>query len=144
MILRPGKYNAKKLSKILKAPVIDKLTNSGVVESPGTKYTHYCPLCEMILIKNDIVKNMHELYNRFKDNDKKPIILCSRENVHLFKNMNVKCLGKNSEDACKNLFKTLRDVEKDYDVILAEFIQKGNMQEALFNRMIKSASGKMI
>ena len=145
-ILRPGKLSARRLTKILKVPVVDKLTSSqnSVAESPGTKYTHYCPKCEMILIKNDILKNIQSLYKKFAEQGKKVIVLCSKETAKNIEGMDKVVLGKTSEDACKNIFKTLRNVENDYDVILAEFIAKGDMQDALFNRMIKSASGKMV
>ncbi|MGN0798644.1 MAG: L-threonylcarbamoyladenylate synthase [Christensenellales bacterium] len=145
-ILRPGKFSARKLSKILQVPVVDKLNSSQdkVAESPGTKYTHYCPKCEMILIKNDILKNIQSLYDNFTKQGKKAIVLCSKETAKKLDGIEKIILGKTSEDACKNIFKTLRNVENDYDVILAEFIAKGDMQDALFNRMIKSASGKII
>jgi L-threonylcarbamoyladenylate synthase len=145
-ILRPGKFSARALTKILKVPVIDKLNTSEtkVAESPGTKYTHYCPKCEMILIKNDVVKNLNVLYDNITSQGKKPIILCSKDTAKALGEKEKVILGKTSEDACKNIFKTLRNVENDYDVILAEFISKGDMQDALFNRMIKSASGRLI
>lgn len=143
-ILRPGKYSAKKLQKMIKVPVVDKLQNTSIVESPGTKYTHYAPKCEMLLVKNNIIKNINLLYTTLVDQGKKPIILCSKDNLKNFKNFNRVSIGKNSDEACKNIFKTLRDVENNYDVIIAEFIQSGNMADALFNRMIKSAGGKIV
>ena len=145
-ILRPGKFSARALTKILKVPVVDKLNTAEakVAESPGTKYTHYCPKCEMILIKNDVVKNINTLYDNFLSQGKNPIILCSRDTAKHLEGKQKVILGKTSEDACKNIFKTLRNVENDYDIILAEFIAKGDMQDALFNRMIKSASGRLV
>lgn len=145
-ILRPGKFSARALTKILKVPVVDKLNTAEakVAESPGTKYTHYCPKCEMILIKNDVVKNINTLYDNFLSQGKKPIILCSKDTAKHLEGKEKVILGKTSEDACKNIFKTLRNMENDYDIILAEFIAKGDMQDALFNRMIKSASGRLV
>ena len=145
-ILRPGKYSAQKLSKMLKVPVVDKLntTEVKVAESPGTKYTHYCPKCEMILIKNDVEKNIINTYKTLVSQGKKVVVLCSKDTSKLIHDFNYVIIGKTSEDACRNIFKTLRNVENDYDIILAEFISKGNMADALFNRMIKSASGKII
>lgn len=145
-ILRPGKFSAQALTKILKVPVVDKLNTAEtkVAESPGTKYTHYCPKCEMILIKNDVVKNINTLYANFVSQGKKPIILCSKDTAKHLDGKDKVILGKTSEDACKNIFKTLRNVENDYDIILAEFIAKDDMQDALFNRMIKSASGRLV
>ena len=98
----------------------------------------------MILIKNDVVKNINTLYDNFLSQGKKPIILCSKDTAKHLEGKQKVILGKTSEDACKNIFKTLRNVENDYDIILAEFIAKGDMQDALFNRMIKSASGRLV
>lgn len=143
-ILRPGKYSAKQLTKLIKVPVVDKIEASSVPESPGTKYSHYCPKCEMILVKNNIVSNCKSLYQNFCKKGKNPIILCQKDNYLKYNLMQAKVLGKDNEEACKNLFKYLRDIENDHDVIIAEFIEKGDMQDALYNRMIKSASGKQI
>ena len=143
-ILRPGKFSAHILNKMIGVPVVDKLDVSKIPESPGTKYTHYCPKCEMILVKNDVRKNIDNLFEKFVAEGKKPIILCGRDNAKYFENKPHLVLGKDSKEACKNLFKMLRDVENDYDVIIAEFVDKGEMSSALFNRILKSASGKMV
>lgn len=141
-ILRPGKITKEKLEKLTNCIVVEKINNENKnIESPGVKYTHYCPKCEMILIKNNIVENFKNLYKNYKD--RKILILCSNNTK---KELNLPCvvLGKNSEDACKNIFNFLRKYENDYDLILAEFIKNGKMSKALYNRMIKSASGKEV
>lgn len=141
-ILRPGKITKEILEKITKCIVHEKVNKENKkIESPGVKYTHYCPKCEMILIKNNIAENLTTLYNNYKD--RRVLILCSQTTK---KQINLPCiiLGKNSEEASKNIFNYLRKYENDYDLILAELITSGKMSKALYNRMIKSASGKEI
>lgn len=53
-------------------------------------------------------------------------------------------LGEDSTEASHNLFNYLREVEKQYDVIIAEYISNGDMVDGLFNRMLKASSGKII
>jgi len=141
-ILRPGKITKEKLEKITKCIVHEKVNKENKkIESPGVKYTHYCPKCEMILVKNNIIENFTNLYKNYKD--RRVLILCSQSTK---KHLDIPCviLGKNSEEASKNIFNFLRKYENDYDLILAELITNGKMSKALYNRMIKSASGKEV
>ena len=147
-ILRPGKITKEDLEKSLKTTVIDKIpTENKKIESPGVKYTHYCPSCDMILVKNNKLENFKNLIENYKD--KNILVLCSpniQKELSSYKkdNFKIEILGKNSEEACKNIFRYLRKFEKDFDLILAEFIENGKMQSALYNRMIKSASGREV
>lgn len=142
-ILRPGKINAKMIFNKCKLIAIDKIDTSKIPQSPGTKYTHYKPNCDMIIVKNDKINNINNLYNQTIKNNKRPIIFCKLENLDKFKDKNVVVLGKNSEEASTNLFTYLRQYE-NHDLIICEYFDNGEMVDALFNRMIKSASGNII
>lgn len=142
-ILRPGKINAKMILQKCRLIAVDKMDTSKIPQSPGTKYTHYKPNCDMIIVKNDKINNINNLYNQTIKNHKKPIIFCKLENWVKFKNKNVVVLGKDSEQASANLFNYLRQYENN-DLIICEYFDNGEMVEALFNRMIKSASGNII
>ena len=63
--------------------------------------------------------------------------------MHKFAGMNVVDVGKDSDEVSHNIFKALRDHEC-YDLIIAQYIDNGDMVEGLFNRMIKSASGNLV
>lgn len=143
-ILRAGKINKRMLEEKINLPVANVLDTSKIPQSPGTKYTHYKPLCDMIMIKTDVVNNTIKLYDNMVKNGKKPIIFCSNKNAMAYGNRNIKVLGVNSEDASHNLFNYLREVENDYDQIIAEYFDNGEMVDGLFNRMIKASSGKII
>lgn len=143
-ILRAGKINKEMLASATHKLVIDKLDSTKIPQSPGTKYTHYKPKCEMIMVKNDKVKNIKNLYYNFVEKCQKPIIFCSTELAKNFADESVKILGKDSNEASHNLFNYMREVENDYDVIIAEHFSNGDMVDGLFNRMIKASSGKII
>ena len=142
-ILRPGKINAQMILEKTGLVAMSKMDTSKIPQSPGTKYTHYKPKCDMIIIKNDVTKNMNDIYRQKTKEDKNVVIFCKKENVNKYQNKNVVVLGENSEDASKNLFTYLREYENN-DLILCEYFDNGDMVDALFNRMIKSASGNII
>lgn len=143
-ILREGKINKKMLERATHLSVVSVLNTNKIPQSPGTKYAHYVPLCEMIVVKNNIVSNSIKLYENILKTGKKPIIFCSQKNAKFYKNKNFLVLGKNSVEASHNLFGYLRRVEKNYDAIIAEYFDNGGMVEGLFNRMIKAAGGKIV
>ena len=142
-ILRPGKISKEMIQQKCHLVAIDKIDTSKIPQSPGTKYTHYKPKCDMVIVKNDVVNNINNIYQKTIQNNKKPIIFCKAENEKYYKDKNHVVLGQNSEDASVNLFKYLRTYENN-DLIISEYFDNGNMVEALFNRMIKSASGNLI
>lgn len=142
-ILRPGKINAQMILEKTGLVAMSKIDTSKIPQSPGTKYTHYKPKCDMIIIKNDVTKNMNDIYRQKTKEGKNVVIFCKKENVNKYQNKNVVVLGENSEDASKNLFTYLREYENN-DLILCEYFDNGDMVDALFNRMIKSASGNII
>lgn len=142
-ILRPGKINKEQIYKKCKLIAIDKMDTTKIPQSPGTKYTHYKPSCDMVIVKTDAINNIIKLYNQTIKNGKKPIIFCKEEHLEQFSGKNVVSLGLNSTEASSNLFTFLREYEHN-DLIIAEYFDNGDMVEALFNRMIKSASGNII
>ena len=144
IILRPGKITKEMIEKTTGIKVTQKTEAGKIVEAPGMKYTHYKPNCDMIIVKTDKINNVNKIYDEYKLNGKRPIILCINEHLTMYKNKDVKCIGKDSVEASHNLFKIYREIENDYDIIIAEYIDNGDMVEGLFNRMSKSAGGKII
>lgn len=142
-ILRPGKINKNMIKEKTGLIAVDKIDTSKIPQSPGTKYTHYKPACDMVIVKTDVFENINKLYDTAKNNGKNPIIFCKTENLTKFENKNVIALGKDSEEASVNLFTYLRTYE-NHDLIISEYFDNGEMVDALFNRMIKSASGNII
>ncbi len=142
-ILRPGKINEKMILEKTGLIAMSKVDTTKIPQSPGTKYTHYKPKCDMIIVKTNITENINKIYEQKILEGKKVIIFCKKENKQNYPQKNVVVLGENSEDASRNLFTYLRTYETN-DLILCEYFDNGEMVEALFNRAIKSASGNII
>lgn len=143
-VLRPGKYSATELEKIIGVPVVTKVEETQVPVSPGTKYSHYCPRVPMCMVKSHNMDIVLRLYQEKVSQGLNPIILCDALNEAKYNGLNYIVLGSDSESASKNLFSYLRRAEKGYDYIIAEFVDRGDMQEGLYNRMCKAASGNII
>ena len=144
IILRPGKINKEMIEMATGCKVISKIVAGKIVESPGMKYTHYKPNCEMVIVKNDMVKTINNMYDEYVKQNKKPVVFCIESHLMLYPNKSVINVGKDSDEASHNLFKLYREVENKFDIIIAEYVENGNMVDGLFNRMSKSAGGKII
>ncbi len=149
-ILRPGKVTANDLKLLTGCEVVDKsvLKEGEKPESPGAKYTHYAPKCEMALIMqkddNETVDKTLSLYESLKKIKRNPVILCSKKNAVFYKGLEYLVIGKNSNEVCNCIFSTLRKCEKKYDYIICEFVYGGTMEDALYNRLSKSCGGNII
>lgn len=143
-ILRPGIITKEEIEKVVgKVDVVLSVKDNEKVASPGVKYTHYAPNCEMVMVENNVVEKTKELYDSYNKQGKKPVILCYEETSVKYKGNNIYILGKDDIEASKNFYTDLRKLEKIYDVIIAEAPKKESVGESLYNRMIKSASHKV-
>lgn len=144
VILRPGKINKEMIESKTGEKVIEKIEMGKIVESPGMKYTHYKPKCDVVIVKTDMISNVNKIYEENLKNGLKSVIFCTGKNKKCYKNKNVVVFGKNSEEVSHNIFKLFREVENSYDVIICEYVSSGAMVDGLFNRISKSAGGKII
>ena len=148
-ILRPGRITAKELKEVTNCEVLDKskLREGEVVESPGVKYTHYAPICDMTLVvgkQNGIVDKTLVLYDKLVEQGKNPVVLCAKKNAVFYTGKNYLIIGKNSNEVCNCIFATLRRAEKKYDHIICEYVDGGTMEDAMLNRLSKSCGGNII
>ena len=148
-ILRPGRITAKELKNMTGCEVVDKskLKENENPESPGMKYTHYAPICDMTLVvgkQNGIVDKALVLYEKLVEQGKNPVILCSKKNAVFYAGKNYLIIGKTSNEVCNCIFATLRRAEKKYDHIICEYVDGGTMEDAMLNRLSKSCGGNII
>lgn len=142
-ILRPGKIDKTLLENTLHCPVHENTKVGKIAQSPGMKYTHYKPNCDMILVKTNPIVTIPTLYQEYTKQGKNVIIFCKEDDLPYFSSFHAVSLGKDSEEASHNLFKMLREYE-DHDLILAQFVDNGKMVEGLFNRMSRACSGHIV
>jgi L-threonylcarbamoyladenylate synthase len=144
VLLRPGKITAEKLEKnVGKIKIHNSSQKIKSPPSPGLKYTHYSPKAKLILFKGNILivrEKINELAKKYRLNKKRVGVL-NLNGHYEYKNADaVICLGKNSADIAKNLFKSFRDFDKkNIDIILAEGIPEKNFGAAIMNRLAKAA-----
>lgn len=148
-ILRPGRIGAKELKESTGCEVVlkNEVDNSEVPESPGVKYQHYAPKCEMALVvgkQNGIVDKALSLYDSLKQRGKNPVVLCAKKNAVFYTGKEYLIIGKNSNEVCNSIFATLRRCEKKYDYIICEYVDGGTMEDAMLDRLKKSCGGNIV
>ncbi|MCS7121854.1 MAG: L-threonylcarbamoyladenylate synthase [Archaeoglobaceae archaeon] len=126
-ILRPGAITKEELEKYVE---VGEAKPSSIPRSPGMKYRHYAPRCELIVL---VGKNFEEkAFELAKEFEKKGY----RVGVA---GMGVGYdLGKNLEEFAKNLFKALRDLEKVNDIIIMQGVEEVGIGRAIMNRLKKA------
>ena len=144
MILRPGGVTPQMIRKVsgdvrvhpgvLGGPVC------GPAASPGMKYKHYAPRAEIVVVtgdKLDVAKKIGALYYNKK---KKYAIMCTHENVSLYKGKNVIDLGEGGAENAHNLFAALREAdEAGYEKVYFHAVDTSEIGLAIMNRMMRAA-----
>lgn len=146
VILRPGGITAKMIKKICGnvkiAKGVDGTTNEEKPKSPGMKYKHYAPKCEIILIdKNENqIENVKKEYEKVETNNK--VIICIRKNKKSYKGMNILCIGnsKKPETIARKLFYMFRKCDElGYEVAIMEAVDEDGIGMAIMNRARRAA-----
>jgi len=117
--------------------------------SPGMKYTHYSPDAPLYILSGD-EKNIVDFMQKEIYNNKKTGFLCFDEYLKYFdNNKNIITISIGSRDnlseQAKNLFSALNKFNKlSVDIIYSVEPEKTGVGEAIYNRLIKAAGGKVI
>lgn len=143
IILRPGIITQEDIDRVVGLKNYD-VENIHYNRSPGTKYKHYAPKCDMIVVDYNSKVNICNVYDNYKKEGKKPVILCLKEEKKLYKGKNKFILGKDIDDIIKNFFSALRKCEKKYDLILFKGLERVGKGKSLMNRASKSCGGNII
>lgn len=152
-ILRPGKITKEDILKITDKVIIDKkcfekLNHDEEVISPGMKHKHYAPSIECILIKGNnenVIKKINEL---IKSSENKLCVMVTNYNIDkIIKNDNVEIinLGNNLEEVSKNLFSSLRKLDKIKANLC--FVQSFDLEGqglGIMNRLIRACNHNII
>ena len=133
-ILRPGFITKEDIEEVIgKCHVSEYLFKKadGQVESPGMLYKHYAPKTECILCDKEII-------NDFIDTTKKVIVIGHNLNITCYKYYDY---GKTFEDIAHNIFKLLRQADKDKaDLIIIEATSIKSLGLAIMNRLIRTCN----
>lgn len=146
IILRPGGITPKMVKEIcgnvIIAKGIDGVTDELKPKSPGMKYKHYAPNCEIILIKNDenLIENVKNEADKYSK--KETVIICAEQNQEFYKEYNTLCIGNidNLETIATNLFAVFRKCDEiGYKFAIMEAVEEEGIGLAIMNRAKRAA-----
>ncbi|MEG1805508.1 MAG: L-threonylcarbamoyladenylate synthase [Clostridia bacterium] len=140
MILRSGKITQEDIKNLVGACEI--ATDFSKVRSPGVKYKHYSPSCEMLAIfqkDNSFVQaKVDELVKQNKN-----VVLIGEEKLSSIDNVIFITLGNTVDDFMKNYYEALREGETCGDVIVCVLPFSEHNAEGIYNRVRKSCGGNI-
>lgn len=153
LILRPGHITFKDIKNVIpNVKIYEKINEKINFEnpiSPGLKYKHYAPKCDMIIILSTKYEILKYIKNNF-GNYKNVGILCVDENLDFYKSQNQKfkviSLGSRHDlnEIGKNLFEGIRSLDDlNCDFIVSECFSE-DFSLAVMNRILKAASFNLV
>jgi len=148
-ILRPGAVTREMLEAVigpvkLAPSILNPLGDHEVAASPGMKYKHYAPDAEVHVVEGEpgaAAKRIRSLYYAHEADGKRVAILGTEQTMLSYRNMNAFSLGDRDdpETLCASLFRLLRDVGAENDVIIAEGVDTAETGLAFMNRLLRAA-----
>ena len=120
--------------------------NPGIPRAPGMKYTHYSPNAPLYILSGNNEKIIEFVKKEMQN--KKIGFMCFDEFSGYFgDNKNILSIGSrdNLKEQAKNLFDILNKFNAlDIEIIYSIEPEKTGVGEAIYNRLIKAAGGKII
>lgn len=142
-ILRSGFITREDLSDFR---ICDNLITSENPPSPGMKYTHYSPDAPLYILSGEELDIINYIKN--ESQNKKTGFLCYDEMLQYFTDCgNIIAIGSryNLKEQAYHLFDALNTFNNlDIDIIYAIEPEKNKIGEAIYNRLIRAAGGKII
>ena len=153
-ILRPGGITKEMLEGVIGSvkianAVLNPLGESEEAASPGMKYRHYAPECEvMVAIGNakTAAGIISREYQRAELNGKTCKIFATEQTKNYYKGKKYVIIGDRTMPAtlCASLFGALRDESENTDLILAEGIPESGEGLAYMNRLLRASGFTVI
>lgn len=142
LILRPGVVTANQIGKVLNKKVKVLSDTNAKVNSPGVRYKHYAPSCEVILNLDGDREKIEAHYKKQIELGKNPILLVS--DIDQWKDHCVYSLGKTDVAVANRLYDALRFAEKRNDYIIIVFDRSGELADSILNRLTKASGGNIL
>jgi L-threonylcarbamoyladenylate synthase len=155
-ILRPGGTPYEVLKKLLckvelhPAAVAQKELAINEVRSPGTRYKHYAPDADVIVVEGElraIVAKVKELAQSYVEKGYDVGVLATDETMRYYRTGVVKSLGSRSDLSviARNLFRLLRQFDfEGVDVVIAEGVPVRGLGLAVLNRLRKASGYNIV
>lgn len=147
VILRPGFVTKSDIERVINEDVhIDTnlKDNTAKPKSPGMKYKHYSPNCEVYIVDGDNkIEKIYDLIKKDSLSNKKSVVIGKEEYQSLFNNFI--SLGKDDITAAKNIFKVLRQLDKEnFDKAYFINMSDTELEFSIMDRMKKASGYKII
>ncbi|MCQ2506078.1 MAG: threonylcarbamoyl-AMP synthase [Lachnospiraceae bacterium] len=165
-ILRPGFITYADFKQVLEDTEKDFLsrdvqkTEVKVAKAPGMKYKHYAPKGELTIVEGEpekVVAYINSKIEEQKNSDSKNIdesgknikvaVLATTENHSLYNTDLIYDVGSRAdeESIARELFAALRQFDDwEVPVIFSESFNDNKLSNAIMNRLLKAAGGKIV
>ena len=154
VVLRPGGITAEMIEREagcvqIANAVLNGLQEGEAAASPGMKYKHYSPDAKVTIVEAGAPEAlefcMNLLYDKDKQNGRKPLILCSAASAVLFGARELIAVGADEREIAHGFFDELRKADAaGYDRIYFEATSTDGMGLAVMNRAIRAAGFDVI
>lgn len=141
VLLRPGFVTAEEIERVCGA-IAYADPNDARVRSPGVKYRHYAPSCQVILLLPSALSRIPELLREYAD--RRITLICTQTTAGKNCSCRTLVMGSTPADMAQHLFDLLREAEKFSDLILLEAPPEGGMGSSVLNRMRKACGGNIL
>ncbi|MBR2296211.1 MAG: threonylcarbamoyl-AMP synthase [Clostridia bacterium] len=150
MLLRPGAVTPQMLSEVcpsvtISKAVLEELKEGEVAQSPGMKYKHYAPKASLYLVAFDGDEFIRLVRERAQSEN--CVVMCYDEEISSLDGITLLPVGKRNDikEQTKRLFDLLRHADElGADVIYAHLPGKSGEELAMYNRMIRACSHRII
>ena len=153
VILRPGYITLEMLQKALGEVVLDQgliSAGSGIApKAPGMKYKHYAPKAQLTVIAGEeeaVAARINALLKEAEEKGLRGGVIATDATMERYHAASVKSAGRreNEETAAKELYRILREFDDEkIDVIYSEAFAESGIGQAVMNRLLKAAGGRL-
>ena len=148
-ILRPGGVTKEMLESVIGTvrvanAVLNPLGENEVAASPGMKYRHYAPDCEVVVAEGSprrAASIINREYSLAESEGKNCIIFATEQTKSYYKGKKYVIIGDRDmpSSLCASLFAALRDESGGTDIIFAEAIPAREQGLAYMNRLLRAS-----
>lgn len=151
-ILRPGYITAEELEEVLgqKTGGPDS-ADDAAPKAPGMKYRHYSPKGELVLVTgatvSDVVRYINIHARKACNEGRTAGVAAVSDTRERYRCGTVLDIGRRNDDSsiAASLYDVLRQFDSlGADIIFVEYTFGGRLSEALDNRLMKAAAGKVV
>lgn len=142
LVLRPGIVIPQHIEEVLQKPVRVVTNPKEKVNSPGVRYKHYAPKVPMVLELCGDADKLKSFYGEQAALGNNPVLLVERPQD--FIGYNTHPLGQTDEEVARDLFASLRYLEKRYGYIIASYTSKNSLAQSVLNRLTRSAGNNIL